>query len=144
MQSSNPPPPGTHPQHHLDTRVGLHPLPHKRAATTLLARNDPALGATSGKMSPFEFLEDLKRDRSSSLETLHHMLRCAITGIILLARFCVIDCDARTVAKRRCGQQWWAAVHSSPPPCRAAIFAQCDPLRRRWISRRRMTAASVR
>jgi hypothetical protein len=37
-------------------------------------------------MSPFEFLEDLKRDRSSSLETLHHMLRCAITGIILLAR----------------------------------------------------------
>ena len=65
-------------------------------------------------MSPFEFLEDLKRDRSSSLETLHHMLRCAITGIILLARFGVIDCDARTVATRRCGLQWWAAA-STPP-----------------------------
>ncbi len=33
-------------------------------------------GAPTGKLSPFEFLEDLKRDRSNSLETLHHLLRC--------------------------------------------------------------------
>jgi hypothetical protein len=32
-------------------------------------------GAPTGKMSPFEFLDDLKRDRSNSLETLHHLLR---------------------------------------------------------------------
>jgi hypothetical protein len=67
----------------------------------------PGGAAPSGKMSPFEFLEDLKRDRSSSLETLHHMLRCAAFCLRALSRFFYPDGVA--AATSSCARLLWAA-----------------------------------